>query len=58
MCNGPKLEGAKSESNGAMESDKWGTSSYKGESTAQIATRSGNWVDRHCLEHRHGWRKN
>ena len=50
MCKGPKFEGAKPESNGAIESTNEEPLVTKGGSTAQIATRSGNWVDRHCLD--------
>ena len=53
-CNGPKLEGAKTESNGAIEFTNEEFPSCKRGGTVQITTRSGNQKDRHCLDHGHG----
>ena len=58
VCNGPKFEGAKLELDGAMESANEELPVIKGEALFWTTTRSRNWVDRHCLDYGHGWRKN
>ena len=54
MCNRPKLEGAKLESNGAMESANEKLPVTKGEALLKLLQDLEIVVDRHCLDHGHG----
>ena len=54
VCDGPKFEETKFESNGARESANEEYPVIKVEHIAQATTRSRSQVDRHCLDCGHG----